>query len=416
MKVYLTKTSHYILILGVTLLLSVLFQIYWTNIAVFDGVLYVKGGGLQRFLLKIVALFLIFVSLYKFFSVKALLYNFALKIPLIYYILTVIVVFPFTYTNAYIQAVNLVLFIPILCLDFSGKRGEEIFTELVKIIVWVVCLQLAVDLFLKAFGLNLVITVLGGMGNANTFGLHLIVAGLGLRFIYKQHLLSNIILLFTLSTGSFACVVVGFALVFQSLIINLWRNSIGVVFLISGIYTSVFFGWSAMRDAKYGAVYHAYMKIEGFIEFLFYGGSVESAGGSFVGRGEYTMQGLNLLNDNPLSIVFGHPNFMPFYSGDGFYIALAVTLGIPMMALFTISNLYTIFRGLRENTALSNFAAYTLIVFVVFFGSNRILDYWPSGFVYALAISYLLRNKIPNIINFNRQRIKNPFGQFRGSA
>ena len=129
------RGAHYLLIFGLALGLSILFQIYWTNVSVFDGVLYVKDGGLQRFLLKILALLLIYGALFKSFAVRVISYNFTLKIPLLYDLATVIVVFPFTYSNAYVQSINLVLFAPLLCLDLRGEEGREIFTMIAKIII-----------------------------------------------------------------------------------------------------------------------------------------------------------------------------------------------------------------------------------------------------------------------------------------
>jgi hypothetical protein len=84
---------------------------------------------------------------------------------------------------------------------------------------------------------------------------------------------------------------------------------------------------------------------------------------------------------------------LPFYSGDGFYVALLVTLGLPSMLLFIISNLIAVYRGLRESTPLSNFAAYVLFSLVLLFATNRILDYWPAGLVYMVVLAYLLRDR-----------------------
>jgi hypothetical protein len=396
MKLKVSKNIYeYCLVLGISLALSILFQIYWTNITVLNGVLYVQGGGLQRFFLKIFALSLIYVSLYKSFSVRALRYNLILKVPLIYYLATVVAVFPFTYSNAYIQSTNLVLFAPLLCLDFRGENGEAIFTKLVKIIVWVVCLQLVLNLVIKWFDLNLVATLLGGMGNANTFGLYLIVAALGLRFIYEQHLLSNIVLLLVWGTGSLACVVIASVFVFQGVIINLWKNTLGILFFVVSVAVGLLLWGENIFTGEFGPVWHAYLKVEGLINILF--GSGVEEGGQFSGRWVYTMQGLQMLRENPLAIIFGHPNFLPFYSGDGFYVALLVTLGLPAMLLFIISNLIALYRGLREGTPLSNFAAYALFSLMLLFATNRILDYWPVGLVYMVVIAYLLRDRTASI-------------------
>ena len=104
------------------------------------------------------------------------------------------------------------------------------FTKFIKIIVWIVCLQLLTDLIIKFFDLNLVSTILGGMGNANTFGLHLIIAALGVRFIYRNYFFSSIILILTFGTGSLICSLIALILLLQVLLINFFRATLSVVF------------------------------------------------------------------------------------------------------------------------------------------------------------------------------------------
>ena len=43
----------------------------------------------------------------------------------------------------------------------------------------------------------------------------------------------------------------------------------------------------------------------------------------------------------------------------------------------------------NKKTPLNQFASYTILVYLGFFCSNRILDYWPSGLMYLLVFNYL---------------------------
>ena len=391
-KFHFNKTSGF-LVLSVTILLSIMFQIYWIDVTIDNGVLYIEGGGVQRSLLKVTSLIILYASLFRLFSVKAFLHNSVLKIPILYYLATVIVVIPFIYTNPYFMAVNLLLFAPLLCIDFSGFYGERVFEHLVKIVILVICLQLIIDLSLKVLGLNLVASVLGGMGNANTFGLHLIVAGLGLRLIFRRPMLSNIIMLCTWGTGSLICAGVGSALVFQNVVMNLWRKPAGALLVIGCVLVFLVNFADTVLSGEFGPLQHAYMKLDGLITVILSGADTSTVG-SISGREKYTAQGLSLLSAYPLAVIFGHPDFMPFYSGDGFYVALAVTLGVPMTVFFLISHFYMIFLGVKEGTPLARFCAYVIFVYLLFFASNRILDYWPSGFIYLLVVCYLLRRQL----------------------
>ena len=71
---------------------------------------------------------------------------------------------------------------------------------------------------------------------------------------------------------------------------------------------------------EFGPIQHAYLKVKGLITAdLFNVGSVR-------GRIKWMIVGLELMKDNPLSIVFGHPGFTLLYR-DGFFFALLVTFG-----------------------------------------------------------------------------------------
>ncbi len=243
---------------------------------------------------------------------------------------------------------------------------------------------------IKLFDLNLVNTILGGMGNANTFGLHLIIAALGIRFIYQNYFFSSIILILTFGTGSLICSLIALILLLQALFINFFRATLSVVFLLIITSLILFIFWDDIFSHflfEFGPIKHAYLKVKGLITAdVFNVGSVR-------GRVKWMIVGIELMKDNPLSIIFGHPGFLPFYTGDGFFFALLVTLGLPALLLFIASNIYLVLKGIFINDPLLKFASYTLIIYVAFFCTNRILDYWPSGFIYLLVFSYLCRVK-----------------------
>ena len=152
------------------------------------------------------------------------------------------------------------------------------------------------------------------------------------------------------------------------------------------------------KDSIYqesNAVWHAHMKFLALLDFILNFGVASTSNSASVSiRAEYTREGIAMLMESPWALVFGHPDFLPFYSGDGFYIALLVTLGLPMAFLFTFCNLVVCWRGYQEGSALSNFAATVLVCFLILFISNRILDYWPSSFIYILCFSYLVRRRM----------------------
>ena len=229
------------------------------------------------------------------------------------------------------------------------------------------------------------------MGNANTFGLYLIVSALAFRFLYHSYNISRVLLMFVFATGSLACSLIAIVFILESFFVSfhsIFRPAT-ITFFLS--VTAVVYYLSDLIFEEFNPLWHAYMKLEGLIDFMFFGGAGGSS--SISVREEYTTQGLLLLSENPMAVIFGHPNFLPFYSGDGFYIALLVTVGLPITFLFLICNLIAVYRGFKENDPLSIFSAYVILTFLVLFFSNRILDYWPTGLVYVLTFSFLIRKR-----------------------
>lgn len=387
MKIY-NNASYYFIVIGISLGLSILFQIYWVGM---DGPTINEGGSTFRFLMKVAALSFIYAGLHRSFSVGVLAYNIALKAPLLYYFFTVLFVSPYIYNNAYNQALNLAFFIPFLAIDWRQNRGSDRFGLIIKIIVCVVVIHVLLDIGIKLLGLHLQLTLLGGMGNANTFGLYLIVAALAFRIIYLLKNISRVFLLLVFGTGSLACSLIAFMLLSQSFFIDMRLKTFPFLLLFLSVAVSGLFLAQDWIFADYNPLWHGYMKFLALLEYVIIGGVDGSA--SISVREEYTAQGLLLLSENPLAIIFGHPDFLSFYSGDGFFLALLVTLGLPITFLFFICNLIAVYRGFKEDHCLSIFSAYVILIFLVLMFSNRILDYWPAGFIYILTFSYLVRKR-----------------------
>ena len=390
MKIFYNKQTI-LLAIGIFIFASYQFQIYWGLNSVRDSVLYIEGGGAQRLFIKLIGITIFYITLIRYFSIQSFFNNFIIKIPLLYYIVTVIVLIPlflskdYPYAAEHILAINLILFTPILFLNLNGEIGDELFSKLIKITVTIICIQLSADLIIKLYGFSLVSTILGGMGNANTFGLHLIIAALGLRFIYRQHLLSNFILIMTFGTGSLICALLALFFLIQSFIIGFYKRSLST-FLLYGIITITLITYGntlfSIFFEGYGPVQHAFTKISELLE-----GNADNV----LARISFMKDAMILMESSPVSIIFGHPNLIPFWTTDIFLLALLVTLGLPALLLFIFSNIYLIYQGSKEKTPLYQFATYTLIVYLAFFCTNRILDYWPAGFMYLLVFTYLSR-------------------------
>jgi len=405
MKISYSKQSI-LLTISIFFITYYLFQIYWIKPDVVNNNIYVQEGFNQRFLIKIVGVFLLYFTLMRFFSFRAFLYNLTIKIPLLYYMATVIFISPlilqenYQHDPAHLMANNLIIFAPLLFINFDGEKGDVLFTKLIKITVWLICIQLLLDLLIKFLEFQYVNTIIGGMGNANTFGLHLIIAALGLRIIYRQYLLSTIVLIFTFGTGSLICILVSILLLIQNIIIFFFYKPKSFFFIFLFVLLILLF----FKDNLIFFLTSGFFSVHGYLKFneLFKYDIKELL--AVKGRLDWTAYGLKLMEENPLSIIFGHPNFLPFFTGDGFYLTLLVTLGFPIFLYFVISHIYLVYRGINIKTPLYKFATYTLIIYMIFFSTNRILDYWPSGLMYLLVFTYLAA-KVKNVKKFNKKKI-----------
>ena len=389
--------EKYFLIIGITLSLSILFQVYFID---FDGVHITGGGGAVRFALKLISLLFIFLGLINLMNVKSFLKDIILKIPTILYLVTIVVAVPWMLNDeAYLQSINFLFFAPFYFVDWSIDNNNRVYLFW-KTIFYVICIHLLIDILAKITGNAVSLTLIGGMGNANVFGLHIIASSLVSRFILKSYKTSLLLLFISFFTGSLTVSVIAvilyldyFKLYFFSKIKGKYLQIITIVSII-GLLS---FYYSDFLFDENGSFIHAVNKFVALKDYLLVG-SVDGSQSVSI-RAEYTKYGLELISNNPLSVLIGHPNNIPIYTGDGFIIALLVTMGVPVTILFLLANIYLVYKGFKINSDLSILSSYIIFIFLIFFCTNRILDYWPSGLIYMLSISYLVNTRMAKFSN-----------------
>src|SRR5205085_1198024 len=123
-------------------------------------------------------------------------------------------------------------------------------------------------------------------------------------------------------------------------------------------------------DDFFGAA-HVVGKIEG--AFAFADSSSDTEIGSIEGRLQYTAEGINLMKENPVSLLVGHPGYMAMFNGDGLWISFIVTHGMLFTLLFLLVNLYALIRCVRRPEVEFVFSFFVLAIFQAFFITNRIL-------------------------------------------
>jgi hypothetical protein len=382
----------WMLVASLCLCTSILYQVYADGFD--EGAL--TGGGLQRFLLKAVSLVAFTFSIRPLLSVDAVGVNLVLKLPLLFVVGTIVIVSP-SLTGSYLQALNICFFLPVLFIDWNIEGGARAYRFIWKTITGVVLVQLLLE---PAFRLKFGVlwangAVMGGMGNPNVFGAFLIASGLASWMLLGVRLrhLALVFFLATILTGSLVSFLVGFSGAALYLLSRLRRWPLRFL-AYSGLILVPILSWVVASDliSGTGAIDHALGKLQALQNF-----SIQGAGSgpaSLTARQQYLAEGLSMMAESPLSVLVGHPHFTAMYNGDGLWTSFLVSYGLPVTLLFLLANLVVVFRGFSVRSSDLFFSACVIVVMLVFFVTNRILDYWPTALIYLLPFSYLTNKGI----------------------
>jgi hypothetical protein len=228
------------------------------------------------------------------------------------------------------------------------------------------------------------------MGNPNVFGIFLVCAGIAKAILFpgRWRWLAPVLFASTVLTGSLASALIGVGCLLVQGLSNLLRAPTRSLIFIGAGFVVLVFAANALLAINSTSTTHAINKLMSVIDF-FSGGSAETQSQSVSLRVDYTRTGLRMMGEAPLAVLFGHPRGIPMYSGDGMWIAMFVTYGLPLTLAFIAANAVAVLRGLRDGTRPMVFSACVVMVVLAFFLTNRILDYWPTALAYLLAFGYL---------------------------
>jgi len=400
------RCSKLILSASLILCLSIMYQIYFVGFH--DGV--IVGGGFVRFFLKTLFLFLFILAVKNYLSWDSLCLNVFYKIPLFYILITITILIPFL-SGAYLQTLNILFFFPILFINWNKGVYGDLYKLIWKVIVAVVFVQLLLDPIFKAYT-DVGWTnnaLIGGMGNPNVFGIFLIVSGLASAIMLpsRYRYLSLVLFPSTMLTGSLVATIIGLSCFIVQIFCLLWRAPFRTLFFIFTPLSISIFIFSKQFVSDHIPVDHVFNKFIALRQFIV--GEYESGSESISARLNYFEYGLELISNSPLSLIFGHPGFMPMYNGDGLWVSFLVTYGLPITLFFLIVNLLLSYRGIVSRSPDFLFSGCVLLVMLVFFITNRILDYWPAALIYMLVFSYLSTKGVKRVKRAKRKIIVTSF-------
>jgi hypothetical protein len=94
---------------------------------------------------------------------------------------------------------------------------------------------------------------------------------------------------------------------------------------------------------------------------------------------------------NPLSLIFGHLQGLPYWPMDSQFLTYLGSFGAPFLILFLSLHLYWTIRAWRKRNNDNGFAVVSFFVFGFIFAINRILDYFPVAIIYFILVSNALK-------------------------
>ena len=395
------KYSKIFLFFGLLTSLSVMYGVY---IYGFSPQQQMQGPSWQRNFLKVISIFFIFFACINYFSVVALFRNSVLKFPLLYICVATFLLIPFL-GSMELQAVNLLFFIPLLALDWEKDKGHELFRNIWKWITYIMLIQIFLDPILKIYtGVGYVnLALIGGVGNANSFGYILLSLAIFVRTIWGSSRLFYIFCIASYFTGSLAILMIATFIMAIDLIVRINKKrtyrEIGLGLLLVSIISPIliiYFDQINLQSLSM-SVQHSREKLNALLLILSGG---EGGAASIDLRREYTLNGLELVANSPFSLIWGHPEGIPMYTGDGWWLGLLVTHGLVVTLAFLLINSTLIIKGIRLGSQEGKCAAYVVLLTCVILLSNRILDYWPSAFFYVLSVGYIC-----NSIKLNKKEL-----------
>tara|TARA_B110001450_G_scaffold203971_1_gene193564 strand:- start:6465 stop:7589 length:1125 start_codon:yes stop_codon:yes gene_type:complete len=370
-----------------------MYQVYFYGMSADNGIL---GPGWQRSVLKLLGLTILYLSILKRFSVEALLRNFILKLPLIFFAIVTIFVSPFLGPFEF-QALNLCLFMPLLAIDFNKNKGDDLFNHFFKTFSLILIIQIILDPFLKAVtGVGYVnLALIGGLGNPNSFGYLLLCSAIYCLLCLRNQTIFYFLCFASFFTGSLIVLVSATAIV----LLNFLRNIRKLRFLEFSLFSAVIaaliiainFFYPDDIEQLFRALNHSVAKFEGLVSMI-NGNQVQVA--SISVREEYTLEGLRLITDNPWSLLIGHPEKTALYTGDGWWLGLLVTHGLLWTMLFLVCNVYAFLRGFKLQSPEGRCSSFIIFLTCCIFLSNRILDYWPAAIAYVFVFAFVCNTKL----------------------
>ncbi|WP_017233564.1 hypothetical protein [Pandoraea sp. B-6] len=295
---------------------------------------------------------------------------------------------------------NTLIFLPVL---FSARMTETGLNDTFRLVKNIILVQCVLGFALRAVGIDLWTggAVSGGVGNPSSFGLLCCVSYLYVdtfstkaRFELPQ---KAILALGAVATNSvFSLLTIGAIVLLVEA-----RNRRLFFILLAFIPAIVVASWLIMRAEASGApsfLVHKILAVLNFVGLVDYEVTAGITGGRIADH-------INLVLgyiDNPRTMLWGHIDSTAYLPADSQYVSYLASFGIPLSVLFVFVNLRIYLRAGSARvlqTPQLQFLRNALVIFMINFFVNRILDYFPMMFIFLMIVIGLARS--PSLAEVN---------------
>lgn len=304
------------------------------------------------------------------------------------FVIAVLLIMFMLYSNKYLindlMFMNFSIFlIPFIFMKSINSYNEIFFTY--RILAYLLSFQVWIDIILTRV-LNIPTlwaagSVVGGMGNPSSFAFACNFTLIFLFFIknsMSKFLFSacvvSLIIGVLLSNALFMIIMLGF--IFFTLILKI-QNLFGKIIVAFSVIGMSTFGiiYNISRVGLLSDKLRALMELLGLMENISNSDSVDV-------RIMIYKDALNFLKTSNLNYIFGHYKNTNYFDVDSQYLTYFFSFGLIGLTLFLILLVVMLLKGLNANKEFKYFITISLMFFYLTFFNNRILDYFPIGYLF----------------------------------
>ncbi|WP_024973397.1 hypothetical protein [Ralstonia pickettii] len=280
--------------------------------------------------------------------------------------------------------VNALIFLPVL---FSSRMTERGILSVFKIIKWIVLVQCLAGFILRYLAIDLWTggAVSGGVGNPSSFGLLCCVSYLYVDAIEKRGAVEIseklVFALGALATNSVFSLLTMAGIVFLVETKNK-RLAFLIVCAIPMLIVAGFAIFKAEAAGEPSFLVHKILAVLNFVGLVDYEVTAGITGGRIADH-------LNLLAgyvETPSAMLWGHLNSTVYRAADSQYVSFLASFGVPITLMFVLINLKVYVSAWRKMSPEHVFLRNCLLIFILNFFVNRILDCFPMTFIYMMVV------------------------------